>query len=474
MKQHESVIARVREAGGAELVERLLALESSRAREVSAPMAMTEVDRDARPDFDVVLAGGGLWSMLAPLLAGRGLRVAVIDRHRACTSHREWNASEAELEPLVRCGLCTPEELQRLIIARYDYGTCGFSGGDLYPVEHVLDRAIDAGPLMRLIRAKSEQAGVTFFDHTEILAERGGGGGVQIRVRTTDGATRTLLAGLMVDARGAQSPYQRADLVCPTVGGVLEGLTEGTGPREMNPRVGEILATVDGIGEDGRQHVWEAFPGHPGQTTVYVFYYARVGEPVSLLSLYDRFFQTLPTYKGGDAKLIRPTFGWIPGWSRLTPAPRSPHRRIALVGDAAARHSPLTYCGFGATLRSLEAALEHLLRAHEAGAFAGDSIVDDRPVHTFTGALAHMMATRAFRGEETNQLLDASFRTLFEMGSEAYESLLRDEMAAADVITYLRKTSVRHPAVWGKVMRGLGFGSAARWSVSIARAMLAA
>jgi lycopene cyclase CruA len=276
----------------------------------------------------------------------------------------------------------------------------------------------------------------------------------------------------MVDARGASSPYATADLVCPTVGGVMRGLAEGEGPDEMNPRVGEILATVDPI-EEGRQHVWEAFPGRAGETTVYLFYYARAGEALSLTTLYARFFDKLAGYKRGDARLVRPTFGLIPGWSRLTPSPRSPDARVLLVGDAAARHSPLTYCGFGAALRALTPTADALAAALEGRAPGRDAPLQDAPVHALTGALAHMMASRAFRGDELNGLLDAAFRTLHELGNEPYASLLRDEMTPAAFLGFLRTTARRHPAVWGQVVRGLGLVAAGKWTFGLARSMVA-
>jgi lycopene cyclase CruA len=207
---------------------------------------------------------------------------------------------------------------------------------------------------------------------------------------------------------------------------------------------------------------------------VYLFYYARAAERTSLADLYARFFAKLAGYKRGDAKLLRPTFGFIPGWSRLSPAPRARERRVVLVGDAAARHSPLTYCGFGATLRSLAPAAEAILLG------LGDERTDlglavhDAPVHSLTGALAHLMAARTFQGDEVNSLLDAAFRTLHEMGSEPYAHLLRDEMRPLAFAQFLRRTASRHPSVWGKTVRGLGLSVAGRWSLVLARSMVGA
>jgi lycopene cyclase CruA len=459
----------VRAAGGDELLERLEHLDALRGQpsRIHAPPAAPGPG-DER-DVDVVLAGGGLWSLLAPLLAGRGLRVAVLERARAGQSHREWNASGPELESLVRCGLLDRAELDRLVVARYERGVCRFAGGGAYPVSGVLDNAVDAQALLLAARAKGERAGVAYLDGHTVLSHAAGPTAVRVGA-TCERGELTLTASVLVDARGAASPYACADLVCPTVGGVVEGLKQGDGPDEVNPRVGEILATVDAI-EQGRQHVWEAFPGRAGQTTVYVFYYARTTEPVSLADLYSRFFETLGRYKRGDARLVRPTFGLIPGWSRLTPAPATDHPRVMLVGDVASRHSPLTYCGFGATLRSLARAadaVERRVHGHEGDAI----VVDDAPVHALTGALARMMASRAFHGHELNELLDAAFATLHGLGDDAYAALLRDEMKAPRFVAFLRETARRHPAVWGKVMRGLGPWAAGRWGLGVARQMV--
>ena len=67
--------------------------------------------------------------------------------------------------------------------------------------------------------------------------------------------------------------------------------------------------------------------------------------------------------------------------------------RVVLVGDAAARHSPLTDCGFGATLRSIDRVGDAFGAAILGGDELPDPVVDDRPVHAFTGALSALMAS---------------------------------------------------------------------------------
>ncbi|MRG94231.1 lycopene cyclase [Polyangium spumosum] len=466
---------RVREAGGEELCERLVHLDAIRAAraERQPTIELTRPDEGTTPDYDVVIAGGGLWLLVAPLLAARGLSVAVFDRARIGQAHREWNCSAKELAPLVSSGLLREDEVERLVVARYDHGVCRWHGGGTYPVRRVLDHAVDAGKLLAAVRALAEARGVALHDREAIVAHGEGPAGVALA--TSAGAT--LSARIFVDARGASSPLATADLVCPTVGGVLSGLEEGEAEDQIRPDVGEILATTEGV-EEGRQHIWEAFPGKSGEVTVYLFYYALGGAPgASLVSLYARFFEKMSAYKRGDFRLVRPTFGFIPGWSRLGPGPAH-GQRVVLVGDAAARHSPLTFCGFGSALRSFEGVAASITRAAEQPEGRGASVSPgDAPIHKGTGALAWLMATppkEPARAWELNDLLDTAFATLADMGDEAYGALLRDEMSAKDFVRFLRTVAGKRPRVYRDVLGRLRLFGLGRWGFSVARELLRA
>lgn len=463
---------RVRECAGPELVERLEHLDRSRSERPRDDRPPRAPDRGATVDFDVALVGGGLSLLYAPTLRRLGARVAVFERSRAGAVHREWNASLPELRALVRAGLFTESELEDLVVARYESGVCRWFGGGTYPVRGVLDCSVDAGRLMAVTRQRSEAMGVSFFDGHTLVGHRDGDEAIAMRFRDGDGGEQEVTARLMIDARGSSSPSCVTDLVCPTVGGVLSGVTS------LDPKRGDILVTTEDV-EDGRQHVWEGFPGRPGEAAVYLFYYdrpERVGDG-SLLSLYARFFATLPRYAASDARLLRPTFGYIPGWSRLVPGPQAPSPRVVLVGDSAARQSPLTYCGFGATLRSFETASRAIARAlsegHPAQRSLGE-VVHDTPLHAGTGALAHMIASPPSdpsKAHALNALLDAAFSTLHAMGDDAYGALLRDEMSARDFTEFLLRTSRRHPAVYPAVLRVLGARGVARWGAGVARGL---
>ncbi len=98
--------ARVREAGDAELVERLEHLDAQRRTRPVDGDPPAAPDLAATVDCDVALVGSGLSTLYAVTLAARGLKVMVFDRARAATAHREWNASARKSRP--SCGRASP------------------------------------------------------------------------------------------------------------------------------------------------------------------------------------------------------------------------------------------------------------------------------------------------------------------------------------------------------------------------------
>lgn len=125
--------------GGAEALERIAYLEKPGAAGCRSSGCRRPT---GRPDVNVIFAGGGLWLTLALYLARLGLKVAVIERGRAGSGHREWNISGPELAPLTpqrplhpRRGRADRGPLpgRRLPVARAGCGPC----------RGVLDHAID-------------------------------------------------------------------------------------------------------------------------------------------------------------------------------------------------------------------------------------------------------------------------------------------------------------------------------------------
>lgn len=454
----------------------LLRLDAGWGRRPSVETGGTGPDRTSRPDFDVLIAGGGVSLLYAVALARRGWRVGVFDRRRIAAGHREWNISARELAPLARHGLFTQAEVEALVALRYRHGLVRWHGGDTHRVNDVLDCAIDAEALLAGLRRRAEDAGAELFDHHALVGYARGPGGVSVSLAGPDGPLG-LSARLLIDAMGAESPHGNFDLVCPTVGGVLSGLDVGDGPREIDPGVGEILASTEGV-EEGRQHIWEGFPQAGGRYTTYLFHYAEAGRlgPHPLLGLYERFFATLPRYKSGSAVLTKATYGFIPACSRLRAAPVAPGDRVVLVGDAAAKHSPLTFCGFGAAIRSfgpVSGKLHAALTADRLDRRTLEGCWDEAPALGVMGALALMMVgARLPRGADPgviNGLLDDAFGALADEGAGVFGAFLRDEIGAADFLVFLETMRRRRPGIFGEVFARLSAAELARWSAQAAR-----
>ena len=442
-------------------------------------------------DFDVVLAGGGLSLLYAALLSARGLRVAVFDRRQIGCGHREWNISRRELAPLGASGLFSAAEVERLILMQYQTGICRFSGGPSYAVSGVLDCVVDAETLLHALRDRCVRQGVTLLPYRALDGYTHEADRLLVQVCPTEGPPRTqvLRTRLLLDGLGAASPHARFDLCCPTVGGVMDDLTLGSGPQELDPKVGEILVTTDGV-EEQRQHIWEGFPtvsatGDAVSTrrmTIYLFYYLRSDllaqhGPLPLLNLYERYFATLSRYKRGPLMLVRPTYGYIPAYTRLRSMPSAPSDRVLLVGDAAGRHSPLTFCGFGAMIRSFLSIGEGVVRLLHDDRLDAESLSalwHEPPALKVLGGLTLMMSPPLFSDgsedpETVNELLNAAFATLHGMGEDTYRRFLQDDVDGPTFVRFMLGAAERHPQVYRKVLRYLSLSESVTWLFRLAQ-----
>jgi lycopene cyclase CruA len=462
-----------RERLSKETLEHVESLERGFARK--EPIEISESGGpDGAVDFDVILAGGGLSLVYAAYLARAGLKVAVFDRRKIGCGHREWNISRPELQPLADAGLFA--DPGALIEKEYREGIVRWYGGATHPVKGVLDCVISAERLLDSLRAQAEAAGATLLDFCALASYKVGRGGVLVQLHQ-ENRQLGLSGRVLLDGLGASSPHAAFDLCCPTVGGVLTGLAQGSAPEEVDADLGEILISTEDV-EEGRQHIWEGFPGAGGRFTAYLFYYVeprQLGEH-PLLELYERFFATRPRYKRGDAHMEKPTYGFIPAYTRLGPMPAAPRDRVLLVGDAAGRHSPLTFCGFGSMIRSFLQVSRALLER------LGNERLDRRSLASVwsepaglqvMGGLTLMMVPGRGPGDrhphDINQLLDAAFTSLSEMGNAVYAAFVRDQIGFRDFITFMRKTAERRPSIYNEVFSVLSKTELAKWSWRLAR-----
>jgi lycopene cyclase CruA len=433
-----------------------------------------------------------------------GRRVLLFDRSDVGCVHREWNISRGELRALVDMGLVTWDELAPVMMREYRSGLVKFHTGPASSVPEselwvpdVLNVAIDAGGLLRLMRRKLEQAGGVILDrrsfrcvrvydnqppHVEVVLESMGSGAEEVY------HTRLLLDGMgstspLALLRHAGKPFAG---VCPTVGTVVSGLVPGTERNEFDPTIGDILISVDDA-QDGRQMIWEGFPGRGDELTVYVFYYAALknyghsfeppppavtepGDPpprYSLLGLFEHYFALLPSYKkpGPDFRHVKPVYGYIPGRHSVDMHDSPLLRGVLPVGDAAAQQSPLTYCGFGSHVRNLQrttSLLDYALR---------HSLLEPRHLRHSTAFQVNVSLNWVFSRfmqpwgypQGVNEIQNAFLAALNDLGLDVATRFFRDRMHWHDYNRVVWASMMRYKAVFVIVWPVLGLRGVWQW-----------
>ncbi len=450
------------------------------------------------PTFDIIYAGGGLNLLNAAVLAGRyGRRVLVFDRFTVGAVHREWNISQEELRELIDLGLLTPDEMAQIIQRRYSAGLVHFHGdgirvrpSDLH-MHGVLDVAVNADALTALCLSKIRAASAAnvildnlTFAHAWVDKRR-----VVVQAHDADGTDRWFAAPLLIDGMGATSPVACQlncgapyALVCPTVGTVARGyrIDPARSPGSLDPALGEILVTTEHA-RDGRQLIWEAFPGQGDQAAIYLFYYAatdRAGGDVPesiLLPLFEDFFTHLPAYKDTTGvSILKPVYGFIPAGYK-NPALRERDRkvlaydRVVSLGDAAALQSPLTFCGFGSNARNLRriTALLDLALTHDR-LRAGDlaQIHAAEAVPALARAFSKFMIAKPparERPDQVNETLNVFCGLLNQIGAQASREFFQDRVRWWDYTQLVLRTALVYPQIFPLTFRTLSPGDGAAW-----------
>jgi lycopene cyclase CruA len=433
--------------------------------------------------FDVVIAGGGLGLIAGAALARRGLRVLVFDRNEVGAAHREWNISRRELTTLEKWGIFSPGEIEETIAAHYDLGMISFdpanTGVPACPLRlnGVLDVALDAQAVLNLARRRYIESGGVIREGRAFkrlhIAEHGPVASV-FEVEGPDGP-EFYRAGLAIDTMGSVSPIAVGlngglpfDGVCPTVGTIVSGL-------EHDSRTGDVLVSI-APAQGGRQLIWEGFPGHGGETTVYVFYYDRTGtreaRKQGLLDLFERYFELLPTYRAmpDGARHLKPVFGYIP--ARHGRTGRTAGRGLLCLGDSAAGQSPLTFCGFGSFVRHIgrvaalaDYAFRHgLLEEHHLRAISPHQ-ANLRVAWVFS---RFMQPWAASDPAGVNRLMNVFSRALSDVGSEATVRFLQDRYTFRDYIRIMLTTARHYPQVFALTARVIGPRGLAAWAGDVA------
>jgi lycopene cyclase CruA len=466
--------------------------------------SIEDLPAHAEPEFDLIYAGGGLGLLHAVVMARRyGKRVLLFDRSEVGCAHREWNISREELEAYVKLGVITWDELDTVIMREYRDGLVRFYEGPYDPYQpgrrptdlwlpEVLNVALDANALLRLMRRKLEEAGGVILSHRffrRVKVRRNGPPLVEVELEREGPAgampAEQFRGRLLMDGMGSTSPLallrhagQPFAGVCPTVGTVADGFAIGDGPQEYQPDLGDILISVADA-QAGEQMMWEGFPGRDNEMTVYLFYYATITgrEPVpepdeppcySLLELFEIYFKLLHTYKqpGPHFRHVKPVYGYIPARHSLNRSEAPLLRGVLPVGDSAAQQSPLTFCGFGSHVRNLDrttSLLDYVLRHNLLN--PGDlQHINAYQVNVSLNWVFSRFMHPWDRPHDVNRLQNVFLSALNELGVDHATRFFRDRMRWSDYHPMIFGVLRRFPYILPLAFRVLGPRGVARWA----------
>ena len=462
-----------------------------------AEVVVTE-DRPALPaidTFDIIYAGGGLNLLNAAVMTVRyGLRVLVFDRFTVGAVHREWNISREELRELLDVGLLTPDELESVIQREYSDGLVRFHPTNIKvkPAElhlkNVLDIAVDAEKLTALCIQKirthqpdGSYPNVILHSTTFVRCAVQPTHGTTIDVTDNEGQQHSYGGRLLIDGMGSTSPIacqlncgRPFSLVCPTVGTVARGYKQGTGLKEVNPAIGEVLVSTEDA-RKGHQLIWEAFPGVEDQVAIYLFYYAETGDRVDLLELFDDFFALLPSYKDTEfVEVLKPVYGFIPaGYNISLPWQKEQkvlaYDRVLSLGDAAAFQSPLTFCGFGSYVRNLRritTLLNVALQTNHLSAVDLNNVRASEAVPAVARAFSKFMIAKPAQAEplwQVNETLNVFCSVLAKLGPEVTNAFFKDRIGWLDYTRVVLNTPGYYPRIYSLALSTLSSTEIVGW-----------
>ncbi len=452
-------------------------------------------------EFEIIYAGGTLGLLHAAVMASHYKhQVLVFDAHTVGKTHRDWNISDEELIEFERAGLFTKEEIEAAVVNRYNSGFVKFHDANSQLkapplwIDNVLDVAVDSDNLLTLAtnkiktsETKSALIDGLLFIRAYIQKEK-----VFVEVEEKKTGHRKLFsARLFVDATGTNSPVSRQlndgnsiTHVCPTVGTVAKGFVHGKEANEVDFSVGEILVSTEDA-SDNRQLIWEGFAGSKAhdQYTTYLFFYDAIDSSAdkSLLNLFERYFETLSSYKkqGANWCVVKPVFGFIPcvhhnGWANQK---QTADDRVMLIGDVAGLSSPLTFCGFGSHVRNLKR-LTHLtdlaLKADMLDVNALSQINAYEPRVAQMSSLAEFMRpTPKSKPSVVNETMNAVMTALHSLDENIRCELFQDRMTFDAFKSMLTRTAKVYPKIFARVREHLGAKKTFWWLANIAESFLA-
>lgn len=454
--------------------------------------------RAAESEFDVVYAGGDVALLNASALAcSYGARVLVFDDGARSAACGEWNLSEEDLSALASVGVFTKEEVESAVLNRRRGGFVKFhdaashvKAGPLW-VTGSLDVTVDGTRLLALASERlKRRRGCTVLDGLRFMRAYVEPRRVTIEAESPNGARRLFAARLFVDASGADSSVARqlaggplSSHVCPTVGTIARGFARGEATHAVDFGASEILVSTEDAC-DHRQLFWEGF-GAAATRDEYatrLFFYDTFDSPAdkSLLSLFERYFESLPTYKrpGGGWRVGRPVFGYFAAEGRGRRAPLSAER-VILMGEAATCADVLSSRGFGAHVRGVGRAARLMHLALEAGISDADSLGriarrggSSAASVTRAVGLAEFMRPAA-KGEPSavNETLNALLAALGGLDERVRRELFQGRLSFNALRALFARTVRLYPRIFARVRERFGARGTLVWLAGVAEAL---
>lgn len=451
-------------------------------------------------EFEIIYAGGTLGLLHAAVMASHYKHsVLVFDAHAVGKIHGDWNISDEELTAFESTELFTKEEIEAAVVNRYHSGFIKFHDANssikappLW-MNNVLNVAVDADKLLSVAanKIKNSETKSALIDGLNFIRAYVTKEKVFVEVEDSKTKQHKLFsARLFIDATGMNSPVSRQlnngksiTHICPTVGTVATGFVHGKEADEVDFNVGEILVSTEDV-SDNRQLIWEGFAGNEARDeyATYLFFYDALNSSAdkSLLNLFERYFESLQTYKrqGAQWRVIKPVFGFIPSVHHKgrTNQKLTADDRVMLIGDSAGLSSPLTFCGFGSHVRNLQR-LTHLtdlaLKADMLDALALSQInANESRVAQMAGLAEFMRPTPKSKPSVVNETMNAVMTALHSLDESVRHELFQDRMTFSAFKEMLKQTAKVYPKIFARIREHLGAKGTFWWLLNIAGAFI--
>jgi lycopene cyclase CruP len=377
-------------------------------------------------DWDVVISGGTLGILIGAALQQLGWKVALIEKGILRGREQEWNISRKELEVFVELELLSEAELQKAIATDYNPARVSFLGGKEIWVRDVLNIGVDPIFLLETLKNKFLKAGGQLLENTPFNSATVHPDGVLVKAGEADLKTR-----LLIDAMGHFSPIvqqarkgTKPEGICIVVGSCAKGYPQND--------TGDLIYTFTPI-IDRCQYFWEAFPARDGRTTYMFSYLDARPERLSLEFFMNEYLRLLPEYQNIELeqlKFERFLFGFFPAY-RQSPLHLT-WERILPVGDSSGSQSPVSFGGFGATIRHLKRLTFGIDQALQANTLKSKDLAFLQPYQpniSVTWLFQKTMSVdldRQVNPNQINELMNGVFAVMDNLGDDVLKPFLQD------------------------------------------------